>query len=168
MGTSRLGKQHIKLIIPLIQIKCQGRKIPAEKSMAEKSLNHPNQSNCWPSVEWFFLYPSISEFFLKMDHSRTLFLHFHLFNTVDSKQIFNIKVCWWLYLNRRSLKLEASALPTEPQPLPKSNVIVCQISARVCGCSKVKASGQKFLKGTHVYYNGNHNQRYWEQFFKQG
>ena len=32
--------------------------------------------------------------------------------------MFNINVCWWLDLNRGPLELEATALPTEPQPLP--------------------------------------------------
>ena len=56
-------------------------------------------------------------FFLKMAHSRTLFLYFRLFNTVDSKQMLD-KACWWLDSNCRSLVSEATALPTEPQPLP--------------------------------------------------
>ena len=34
--------------------------------------------------------------FLKNGPFRPLFLYFHLFNTVDSKEIFRIKVCWWL------------------------------------------------------------------------
>ena len=41
-----------------------------------------------------------------------------LFNTVESKLIFHRKVCQLLYSNRRPLVLEATALPTEPQPLP--------------------------------------------------
>ena len=51
--------------------------------------------------------------FLKMGHSRPLFLYFSLFNTVDSKQMFN-KFCWWLDSNCWPLVLEATALPTEP------------------------------------------------------
>ena len=39
--------------------------------------------------------------------------------TVDSKQMFNInKFCQWLDSNRGPLVSEATALPTEPQPLP--------------------------------------------------
>ena len=38
--------------------------------------------------------------FFKKGHSRPLFLYFRLFNTVDSKQMFNIKVCRWLDSNR--------------------------------------------------------------------
>ena len=60
--------------------------------------------------------------FLKMGHYRPLFLYFRLFNTVDSKQMFHIKACWWLDLNRGPLVSEATALPTEPQPLPISYV----------------------------------------------
>ena len=37
--------------------------------------------------------------------------------TLDSKQMFN-KFCWWLDSNRGPLALQATALPTEPQPLP--------------------------------------------------
>ena len=46
-----------------------------------------------------------------------LFLYFHLFNTVDSKQI-NVRR---LDLKHRPLLLDATALPTEPQPLPFYN-----------------------------------------------
>ena len=46
-----------------------------------------------------------------------LFLYFRLFDTVKSKQM-HIKVCWWLDSNRRPSLLEATALLTEPQPLP--------------------------------------------------
>ena len=53
----------------------------------------------------------------KMGHFRPLFLYFRLFDTVDSKQMFN-KFCQWLDLNRGPLVSEATALPTEPQPLP--------------------------------------------------
>ena len=47
-----------------------------------------------------------------MSHSRPIFLHFRLFNTVDSKQMFYIKVCQW------TTDFENDALPNEPQPLP--------------------------------------------------
>ena len=45
------------------------------------------------------------------------FLYFRLFFTVDSKQMFYIKVCQWLDSNRRPLVSEATALPTELQPI---------------------------------------------------
>ena len=51
--------------------------------------------------------------FLKMGHSRPLFLYFRLFNTVDSKCL-NTNFCRWLDLNRKE-----SAQSTEPQLLPK-------------------------------------------------
>ena len=41
--------------------------------------------------------------FLKVGHSRTLFLYFCLFNTVVSKHMFHLKVCWWLDLWYRKL-----------------------------------------------------------------
>ena len=59
-------------------------------------------------------------FFVKMDHSRPLFLHFCIFNTVN-KYMPDVKVSWWLDSNRWPLALESTALPTEPQPLPKTH-----------------------------------------------
>ena len=56
-----------------------------------------------------------------MGHSRPLILYFRLFNTVDSKHIFNIKFCHWLDSNHGPLELEATALPTQPRPLPSCN-----------------------------------------------
>ena len=50
--------------------------------------------------------------------SRPLFLYFRLFNTVDGKQMFYIKVSQWLDLNCRPRVSEATTLPTEPPPLP--------------------------------------------------
>ena len=54
-------------------------------------------------------------FFLKVGH------YFRLFNTVASTQMFHIKVCRWLDSNRGPLVSEATALPTEPQPLSLSS-----------------------------------------------
>ena len=54
-----------------------------------------------------------------MGHSRTLFLYLRLFFTVNSKQMFYLKVCQWLDSNHGPLVSEATALPTESQPLPK-------------------------------------------------
>ena len=56
-------------------------------------------------------------FFLKWTISGLFFLYLHLFNTVDSKEMFN-KCCQWLDSNRGPLVLEVTTLPTEPQPLP--------------------------------------------------
>ena len=61
-------------------------------------------------------------FFRKMCNSQPLFLYFCLFNTVDSKQMFHIKVCQCLDLNRGPLVSEAVALPIEPQSLPKKTI----------------------------------------------
>ena len=36
--------------------------------------------------------------------------------------MFYVYFAKWLYLNHRPLVLEATALPTEPQPLPISNI----------------------------------------------
>ena len=62
-----------------------------------------------------------SSHLLKMGHFRPFFLYLRLFNSTDSKQMFN-KFCRWLDSNRGPLILEATALPTEPQPLPPVKV----------------------------------------------
>ena len=56
---------------------------------------------------------------LKMGHSRPLFLYFHLFNPqlTGNKCSIYIIFCQWLDSNRGPLVSEATALPTEPQPL---------------------------------------------------
>ena len=71
--------------------------------MFEKVL----QSNNTQAFKMFFKWASFS-----------LFLSFQ--HTVDSKQMFNIYInfCQLLDSNRGPLVLEATALPTEPQPLP--------------------------------------------------
>ena len=63
---------------------------------------------------WYFWW----DFFLKkkVGHSRPLFIYFRLFNTVDKNKC-SIKFCRWLELNRGPLVSNATALPTEPQPL---------------------------------------------------
>ena len=38
-------------------------------------------------------HPTPRYFFKKKGHYRPLFLYFRLFNTVDSKQMFHVKVC---------------------------------------------------------------------------
>ena len=58
-----------------------------------------------------------------MGHSLPLFSLFSSFQyTIDSKQMFNIYIifCQWLDSNRGPLVLEATPLPTEPQPLPRA------------------------------------------------
>ena len=52
----------------------------------------------------------VLQYFLKMGHSRPLFLYFRLFNTVGSKQMFIWNVCQWLDLNLRPLVSEANPL----------------------------------------------------------
>ena len=46
-------------------------------------------------------------------------------NTVDSKQMFNLNInpCRWLDSNRGPPVLEATAQPTEPQPLPCLSIL---------------------------------------------
>ena len=72
------------------------------------------------------LFSSERESLLKMGHSQPLFLYFRLFNTVDSK-MFNINFSQCRDSNCRPLDLEATALPTEPQPLPEGKFVVEQI-----------------------------------------
>ena len=68
-----------------------------------------------------------------MGHSGSLFLYFRLFNTVDSIQLFN-KFCQWLEPNRRPLALEATALPTEPQPLPLCRCLASAVILWILDC----------------------------------
>ena len=56
-------------------------------------------------------------FFIKMPHSGLFFLHFRIFNLVDSKHMFYILICQRLKSNCGHLVSEVNALPTEPQPL---------------------------------------------------
>ena len=58
---------------------------------------------------------------LKMGHFRPLFFFIFFFSiqlTVNA----HYKVCWWLDLNHGPLDSEETALPTEPQPLPRKSV----------------------------------------------
>ena len=83
---------------------------------------------CWKKVEiivkrgreWpiFNNENKMLSFFLKMGQSRPLFIYFCLFNAVGSK-MFNINFCWWLDSNRGHMASGATALPTEPQPVPR-------------------------------------------------
>ena len=59
------------------------------------------------------------DIFFKIGHSRPLFSLFSSFQY--SWQRFN-KFCRWLDLNRSPLVLEATALPTELQPLPELTI----------------------------------------------
>ena len=54
---------------------------------------------------------------LKMGHSRPLFVFFSSFQQL-TENMFVIKFRRWLDSNRGPLASEASAFPTEPQPLP--------------------------------------------------
>ena len=46
------------------------------------------------------------------------FSFFSSFQYSWQKQMFYIKICWWLDSNQGSPSSEATTLPTEPQPLP--------------------------------------------------
>ena len=80
--------------------------------------------------------------FLKNGPFPASYLYFHLFNTVDNKQMFYIKVCRWLDSNRGPLVSDVTALPTEPQPLPKRSKFLiflkCSISVRSILCVSLR------------------------------
>ena len=77
------------------------------------------RNHCILKPNFFFF------FFLKnWAFSGLFFFIFRLFNTqltVYNNSSILINVCRWLDSNRGPLALEATALPTEPQPLPKFN-----------------------------------------------
>ena len=56
----------------------------------------------------------------KMGHSRPLVFFLHLFNTVDSKLCTRFANDW---IRTADLVSQASALPTEPQSLPKIMIV---------------------------------------------
>ena len=60
---------------------------------------------------------SMDLFFKQVGHSRPLFLYFCLFYSTIGRYWW-IKICWLRVLNLGSLVSEATALPTEPPPLP--------------------------------------------------
>ena len=55
-----------------------------------------------------------------MGHSRPLVFFLHLFNTVDSKLCTRFANDW---IRTADLVSQASALPTEPQSLPKIMIV---------------------------------------------
>ena len=65
-------------------------------------------------------HPSINCFFLKRAIPGLFIFYFRLFNTIQLtvNNKCSIKICRCLDSNRGRLVLEATALPTEPQPLP--------------------------------------------------
>ena len=60
-----------------------------------------------------------------MGHSRPLFFYFRFFNTIQlTENKCSIKICRRLDSNRGPMISEATALPTEPQPLPKETLFI--------------------------------------------
>ena len=75
----------------------------------------------------FYLYyfHTVLRFFFKKGPYPVFFSLFSSFQyTVDNNQMFNINInfCWWLDSNHGPLVLEATALPTELQPLPQDTL----------------------------------------------
>ena len=64
----------------------------------------------------------VSGFFLKSGPFPASFYLFRHFNTIDRKQVKNVqfKFCRWLVL-------DATGLPTEPQPLPWYSFVYLEI-----------------------------------------
>ena len=56
-----------------------------------------------------------------MGHSQNLSISIFVFSTVNRNQVLHIKFGQWLNSNCRPLVFEATALPTEPKPLPMVN-----------------------------------------------
>ena len=67
-------------------------------------------------------------------------LIFSLFSWFQYSLILN-KVLRWLDSNRRSLVLEATALPTEPQPLPSPMTSCFEVCLRLLGYSATLSNG---------------------------
>ena len=77
----------------------------------------------WAKPAYFCLF---SSFYFKNGPSRPLFLYFRLFNSqliVNKCSIEINNFFWWRDSNRGPLVLEATALPTEQQPLPKKIIV---------------------------------------------
>ena len=64
-------------------------------------------------------------FFLKKKWSipGLFFFYFRLFNTVEGKQMFHIKVCWWLDSSRGPMESEATALQLSHNHCPRLNFV---------------------------------------------
>ena len=90
--------------------------------------------------------PSCSGVFMVLP----LILYFHLFNTVDSKQMFNMNLCQWLDSNCGPLVSETTSLPSEPQPLPKSPVY-CE--EPLCISAACFSSSERLLR-VSIKYSG--------------
>ena len=84
------------------------------------------QKRPWKCLIWHYICPrfdlifcqnqiDVSYSFLKIGHSRPLFLYFRFFNALYSKYVY-LKFCRWLDSNRGLMVLEVTTLPTEPMP----------------------------------------------------
>ena len=65
---------------------------------------------------------TLIKYFLR--NSRSLFVYLRLFKQLTIT-MYVIKLCQWLESNHGSLVLEATALPTEAQPLPVIKYLIC-------------------------------------------
>ena len=81
-----------------------------------RSLEHRKMVSWGLEVKWKIIRSSFFKGNLVLESNVNCFLSFTLFFSI---QFSNIKIRKWLDSNCRSLVSEATALPTEPQPLPE-------------------------------------------------
>ena len=81
---------------------------------------------------------------LKMGPSRPLFIHFRLFNTVDSINFANDCI-----RTADLMESEATALPTEPQPLPLTVLLLHVKIGSIKSFIFVSPKGLLLLLGHH-------------------
>ena len=79
-----------------------------------------------------------------MGHSRPLF-YFRLFNTVDSKQMFFIKVCQWLISNHGRWCWKQPLYQLSPQPLPNEAKSLT-LMKQTCNSNRVVAAPIRLIR----------------------
>ena len=79
-----------------------------------------------------------------MGHSRPLF-YFRLFNTVDSKQMFFIKVCQWLISNHGRWCWKQPLYQLSPQPLPNEAKSLT-LMKQTCNSNRVVAASIRLIR----------------------
>ena len=122
----------------------------------DREIRQPFRTLCKHFKQLLFDYPSQSFnlsrfcFIFKKWAIPDLFFFIFVFSVHLTVNV-NINFCWWLHSNRGPLELEATALPTEPQPLPWFSFIILT-KARVSTCQDLALL---FLV-SHVYVRSHH------------
>ena len=112
IGSSKCGKRGFRFAKSLF------KNFPIEEEDDRKNRFHLGRRKPWQTnfAPWHCQ---------KIGPFSASFFYFGLFNTT-----FNTfdceKICWWLDSNRGSLALEATTLPTEPQPHWPRSFLGCQ------------------------------------------